>query len=83
MNWIVYILKSVNKNWYYVGSTNSIERRLKEHQSGKSKSTKPYLPIELVFRKEFLTEREARGYERKLKQKRVEKETIIRQIKDV
>jgi len=83
MNWIVYILKSVNKNWYYVGSTNSIERRLKEHQSGKSRSTKPYLPIELVFRKEFLTEREARGYERKLKQKRVEKEAIIRQIKDV
>jgi putative endonuclease len=83
MNWIVYILKSVNKNWYYVGSTNSIERRLKEHQSGKSKPTKPYLPIELVFRKEFLTEIEARSYERKLKQKRVEKEAIIRQIKDV
>ncbi len=43
----VYILKCSNDR-FYVGSTNSIERRLEEHKRGKSKSTQNLLPIELV-----------------------------------
>ncbi len=40
----VYILKCSNGR-FYVGSTNSIERRLEEHKRGKSKSTRNLLPI--------------------------------------
>lgn len=78
--WSVYILKSSKGRWYYVGSSNDLVRRLNEHNAGKVISTKNHSPLKLVFSKEFNTEKEARGYERKLKDKRVEKERIIRSI---
>jgi putative endonuclease len=78
--WYVYIIKSLNKNWYYVGSTNSIERRLEEHNKKKVLSTKAYIPLKLVWEKEFSSEKEARAYEKLLKDKRIEKEKIISSI---
>ena len=78
--WYVYIIKSFNKNWYYVGSTNSIERRIIEHNNKKVISTKAYVPIKLVWEKEFQIEKDARLYERLLKDKRIEKEKIISSI---
>ena len=76
----VYMIKSNKKSWYYVGSTNDLERRVGEHNSGKVKSTKPYLPLSLVYTKEFIHEHEARAYERKVKGSRIEKEGIIRSL---
>jgi len=78
--WYVYIIKSFNKNWYYIGSTNSIERRINEHNNQKVKATKAYIPFKLVWLKEFKLESEARNYERLLKDKRIEKEKIIRNL---
>lgn len=78
--WVVYILRSTKRRWFYVGSTSSIERRVIEHNSGKTKSTKSYAPLELVYQKSFETEREARNYERMLKDKRKAKEEILRKI---
>ncbi len=43
--WYVYILRSVRDNELYVGSTNSIRRRLSEHNSGKVDSTKSRIPF--------------------------------------
>ena len=63
----VYILKSLKNNTYYIGSTNDIDRRLKEHSSGRSKYTREILPIELVFIQEFQTLKQARKIELKLK----------------
>jgi putative endonuclease len=76
--WYVYILKSSIKRWYYVGSTNRLDQRIKEHNAGKVLSTKFYKPLQLIFKKEFDLESEARSYERLLKDKRIEKEKIIR-----
>ena len=78
--WYVYIIKSSYKNWYYVGSTNSIQRRIEEHNHGKVTSTKAHVPLQLVWSKEFLSEKEARSYEKLLKDKRIEKEKIINSI---
>ena len=78
--WFVYIIKSSIKDWYYVGSTNSLERRLKEHNSGKCSSTKFYRPLDLVYKKEFDAEQDTRAYEKLLKTKRIEKEKIIKQL---
>ena len=80
MDWYVYLLKSEKKRWYYVGSTNRLEERLKEHNSGKVESTKTYKPLKLVFQLRFDSEKDARGYERKIKKMRREKEKIIRDI---
>jgi putative endonuclease len=44
----VYILKSLRTGELYKGITNNLDRRLKEHFSGKSYSTKSMLPLKLV-----------------------------------
>lgn len=62
--WFVYIIKSLNKKWYYVGSTNYLKRRLNEHNTGKSISTKAYKPFILVYKKEFTTQYEAIIFEK-------------------
>lgn len=80
--WLVYVLKSDSKRWYYIGSTNRLKERLAEHHGGKVRSTKGYLPLQLVHTLSCPTEAKARQYERRLKDKRVEKEALIRAIED-
>ena len=63
----VYAIKSLNKNYIYVGLTNDIERRLNEHNSGNNKTTKPYLPFVLIYSEEVNTRIEARKREKYLK----------------
>ena len=46
--WFVYIIKSINKIYTYIGSTDNIKRRLSEHNNGLVKSTKPYFPFRLA-----------------------------------
>jgi len=77
----VYILKSNKRKWYYVGSTNRLEERLKEHNSGRVQSSKSFFPLKIVYTKEFDTEKEARFYEHKLKDCRKEKERILKSLK--
>lgn len=80
--WCVYMIKSAQKNWYYIGSTDSLTRRLSEHNKGRVISTKRYIPLKLVFLKELKTEKEAREYEKRLKKRRKEKEELIRKIEN-
>jgi putative endonuclease len=63
----VYAVKSLNKNYIYVGLTNDIERRLNEHNSGNNKTTKPYRPFVLIYSEELNTRIEARKREKYLK----------------
>ena len=44
----VYFLKSLNHDFYYIGQTKDLKKRLNEHNSGLSQSTKHYAPFELV-----------------------------------
>ncbi|HEY4525781.1 MAG TPA: GIY-YIG nuclease family protein [Candidatus Paceibacterota bacterium] len=66
----VYILKSAKTGRYYIGSTNDLDCRLTEHNSGKTISLPGYVPLELVFTHFARTSREAREIERKLKLKK-------------
>jgi len=63
----VYILQSEKNIRYYVGSTNDLDRRLVEHNSGKTKSLKYLRPLRVVFKKEYATLLEARKMELRLK----------------
>ena len=45
--WYVYVLRSSRDNNLYVGSTNNIDRRLDEHNSGKVDSTKSRISLNL------------------------------------
>ena len=63
----VYILKNEETNRYYIGSTNDLDRRLKEHKSGRTRTTRILKTFTVVYTEEFKTELEARLREKKLK----------------
>ena len=63
----VYILKRASTGRYYIGSTIHLDKRLEQHNAGRSASTKAYRPWEVVHRESFETLREARRRERYLK----------------
>ncbi|MEA3355061.1 MAG: GIY-YIG nuclease family protein [Patescibacteria group bacterium] len=76
MKYFVYLLKSLRKNYYYVGLTNNLKRRISQHNSSKVRSTKHYQPFKLVFTKEFSDRIRARDFEKFLKI-RSNKEKVI------
>jgi putative endonuclease len=55
----VYVIKSVNHDYFYKGHCENIESRLKEHNSGMTHSIKPYIPFRLFYFEEFQTREEA------------------------
>ncbi|MFC5193705.1 MULTISPECIES: GIY-YIG nuclease family protein [Bizionia] len=59
-----YVLKSEVDGRRYKGHTDNIASRLLEHNSGKTKSTKGYIPWELVYFESFKTREEAIERER-------------------
>lgn len=63
----VYIIKSKLNNEIYIGSTNSILRRIKEHNDGKVFSTKRYRPWKIIYYEAYITEALARLREKRLK----------------
>ncbi|WP_081489542.1 GIY-YIG nuclease family protein [Melioribacter roseus] len=64
---------SPSKNRFYVGSTNDIQRRLNEHNSGQTKSTRSGKPWNLVFLKEFNSKSEAMKLEIKIKKRGIKR----------
>jgi putative endonuclease len=60
---MVYAIKSVKRNYIYVGISNNLSRRLDEHNDGKNKTTKPYKPFKLIYSESFKTRSEARKRE--------------------
>jgi putative endonuclease len=63
----VYIIKSKNFSRYYIGHTSDLKRRLTEHNTGKTRSTKAYVPWEVVYVERFLTKSEAVSREMEIK----------------
>lgn len=74
----LYILKSISKNQYYIGSTICYKERLNQHNQNLSKATKNKGPWKLVYLEKFLTIKQARQIEYQLKKKKSRK--IIDQI---
>ena len=62
-----YAIKSLTKNYIYVGLTNDLKRRIAEHNNGKNRSTKAYKPFFLIHDEQFETRAEARTKEKYLK----------------
>ena len=45
----VYVLQSLKDKNYYIGYTNDLKKRVKEHNSGKVTSTKYRKPFKLIY----------------------------------
>ena len=50
-----YVLFSEQHNRFYKGHCENIEIRLQQHNSGHTKSTKPYIPWKIVYFESFDT----------------------------
>jgi len=61
---ILYILKSLKDGKRYIGITSDLDRRLKEHSDGMSKTTKWRRPFKLIHIEIFSKEAEAMKQEK-------------------
>lgn len=55
----LYILRSLKNGKLYIGSTPDLKERLKSHNNGENKATKPNIPYELIFYSGFTNEKDA------------------------
>jgi predicted GIY-YIG superfamily endonuclease len=67
LSWFVYILKSLKKDFKYIGSTNNLTRRIQEHNNGLVQSTKAYRPFVIEAYIAVQTEVRARALEKYFK----------------
>ena len=67
MKWHTYALKSLARNYVYVGLTSNLERRIKQHNDGKERTARPYRPFRWILSEEFDTRAKARNREVYLK----------------
>lgn len=67
MKYYLYILKSLKDLNHYVGISHDPEERLKQHNSGKTSSTKFRRPFILLYTEEYFSMAEAREREKYLK----------------
>lgn len=63
----VYILKSLKDKNLYIGYTNDLKRKFKEHNSGLNKSTRNRGPFRLVYYESFSSKDDAKQREENLK----------------
>jgi putative endonuclease len=68
----------MNNGKYYTGLTDNLQRRLNEHKTGKSISTRNNLPVKLIYYVQMNSRKEARWLEKKIKNRGAKKYLHIR-----
>ena len=58
-----YILQSEKNNKFYIGYTEDLDQRIREHNLGLSSHTSKYIPYKIIWYKEFELKSEARKFE--------------------
>ena len=66
--WFVYILKSKIKDRYYIGCSNNLERRLREHNKGDTLSIKAFIPYEIIYKETYANQVDAYIREKDIKE---------------
>ncbi len=74
----VYILESIKFSRFYIGCSIDVQKRLREHNSGLTKSTKAFVPWKIVYTEKFenksqafLREKEIKSYKSGIKFKQL------------
>lgn len=76
----VYLIKSIDHNWNYIGSCDDLRKRFLEHNAGKTKSTKFYAPFKLIYYEAYDTKTLVRKREIELKTNNSEREKLYRRL---
>ncbi|MFH1423640.1 MAG: GIY-YIG nuclease family protein [Candidatus Nealsonbacteria bacterium] len=77
----VYVLRNKAKDFIYIGYSEDLRQRVQEHNSGKSKSTKHYNPLELIHYEAYKNSKDAKRREEYLKTSRG-KTTLMTMLKE-
>ncbi|MFC1556721.1 GIY-YIG nuclease family protein [candidate division KSB1 bacterium] len=67
-----YILQSEKDGSYYIGFTKQLQKRIRQHNAGRSKYTSRHRPYELVHCEKFESKEEA-----------VEREKYLKSLKNI
>lgn len=62
-----YILQSLKNKKLYLGYTPDLKERVKSHNQGKNKATKPNIPYKLIHYQAFESKKDAVGCEKYFK----------------
>jgi len=63
----VYVLHNLLKNFFYIGYSEDLKQRLISHNNGENKSTKAYVPLELIHYEAYRNMADAKRREEYLK----------------
>ena len=63
----VYVLKSINHSFIYIGFTENLKNRIIQHNNKEEHSTKAYTPFELIHYEAYRSEKDAKRREIYLK----------------
>lgn len=77
-----YILKSIKDENLYIGYTSDLKRRVFEHNSGKNRSTKPRVPLKLVYYEAYKSKNDAKNRETNLKLRSRASKQLLNRIKE-
>jgi putative endonuclease len=73
----LYILQSQKDNGFYIGISENVEKRLKDHNYGKTKSIAHRKPFILIYTKKLENRLEARKKEKELKSNYQKRKNLI------
>ncbi|MEK7106378.1 MAG: GIY-YIG nuclease family protein [Patescibacteria group bacterium] len=63
----VYILRNSHRDFIYIGYSEDLKARIKSHNSGEVRSTKAYIPLELIHYEAYKNMKDAKRREEYLK----------------
>ena len=66
----VYILHNPDKNFIYIGYSEDLKKRIESHNKGENRSTKPYIPFQLIHYEAYFNKSDAKRREMYLKTNR-------------
>lgn len=73
----VYVLHNSSKNFIYIGYSEDLKTRYESHNNGQNKSTKAYVPLELIHYEAYKNMSDAKRREEYLKTNRGRTTLII------
>jgi putative endonuclease len=77
----VYVLHNPLKNFIYIGYSENLKSRVVSHNKGENKSTKAYIPLDLIHYEAYKNKADAKRREIYLKSNRG-RTTLMTMLKD-